>query len=135
MNEKNFKQPLVFFFNGVISIISCNCYVSWSAERTVNRRHNMYNYFLSDSIYASTSERFHNNLRLTLKGLGKSILAFTHLCKVRFVIENFSIISSALIKSLSVIFSTPHFIWKKKITEINTKKKKKKVLTRHYKKS
>lgn len=104
MNEKNFKQPLVFFFNGVNSIISCNCYVSWSAERTVNRRHNMINddYLRVDSKYDSISDFFQNNFKPTLYGLGKLGSDSIHLYTVlRVTLHNFiksftSTVSSSL---------------------------------------
>lgn len=97
----------------------------------------MYNYFCfvdsDDSIYASTSERFQSNLRPTLNGFGKFDFDSVHLFSVRLVIENFSAISSAFTKSLSTILKPFHFN-DTTITEINIKKKKKKVLTRHYNK-
>ncbi len=58
-----------------------------------------------DSIYASISERLQRRRRPTLNGFGKSDLDLTHVCNVRLVTENFSIISSELIKSLSTIFN------------------------------
>lgn len=108
MNEKNFTQPLVFFFNGVNSIVSCNGYVSWSGERNHFGRYNMINDdYLScffDSIYASTSERFHKSRPAGRYDLGKSgrFLRATSVC---FVILNRSRISGP-VKYLSSFMCT-----------------------------
>ncbi len=85
-------------------------------------------YFRVLSKYDSISDFFQSNLRPILNGFG-ILPFFIHSVSVRFVIKNFSIISSLLYKSFSLMFFSLDTTMRN-VTEIKRNKKIKNALTR-----